>query len=779
MKQIFKIFYKKLDFLKNILNFFRNSTLAHYFLLFFSINFIIRLIFCTLNYNQIEHSLSKTFLLGIYSDFITLLYIIPITAIFLCLNSRKILKKTIIFGIFCFFLTTVSTSEILFWNEFKSRFNFIAVDYLVYTHEVWQNVTESYNLLQIFSIIFTISAILSYAYYKKLKNYNKQKDQKSKSAPLHPLISLNYKHVLLSLICPVYAYFITYIPNMQNNRFNTEISKNGLYELFSAYFNNTLDFEKFYVTKEQKVLTHKLRNCITNLGNEPFAYYNDENILREVINTQKNENSNFYNVVIIVVESLSAEFLGYFGCKRNLTPNIDRLILDSIIFSNIKATGTRTVYGLNAIALSQPPIPGNAIIRRGGCENTRTLGTIFKENGYDISFIYGGISYFDNMYNFFNGTGHRVIDRTSFTDDEITFSNVWGVCDENLYDKAIKEFDKSFENKKKFFSIIMTTSNHRPFTFPLNKVNAGFSRDGAVKYTDFAIGQFINQSKWKKWFKDTVFVIIADHTADSAGKILLDPQKYHIPCIIFSEKFKPYTCNKLASQIDLAPTLLGLLKINYKSTFMGHNILKSDYERAFISNYQNIGYMNRENLIIFKPMKKVEMYKNIGTNYLKDENGQFIKDGSGNLICAGGGIEEMNECGIEDELEGKNYDKNHINEKENDKNKNDDKKNPTFKNVKKTKNKENYYRQYNNNEYYIKMNDCKTTVDDCTLDEKYKNYNSENYKTADEKIISNKEKANNLIKVNINKDEKTEIKMQYEALSYIQSATLWEKWCLK
>lgn len=204
------------------------------------------------------------------------------------------------------------------------------------------------------------------------------------------------------------------------------------------------------------------------------------------IKRDPNEAEHKYNV-----ESLSADFLKAFGNNQNLTPYLDHAGNQSVFFTNIYATGTRTVYGLSAITLSMPPIPGNSIVRRPNNENMFSLGSVLKSKGYTNQFLYGGFGYFDNMNYFFHHNGHDIIDRSDFSDDEITFSNAWGVCDEDLFNKALSEADKLYNNNLPFFQFIMTTSNHRPFTFPEGKIDLPlYQRESAVKYTDYAIGNF-------------------------------------------------------------------------------------------------------------------------------------------------------------------------------------------------------------------------------------------------------------------------------------------------
>jgi phosphoglycerol transferase MdoB-like AlkP superfamily enzyme len=227
-----------------------------------------------------------------------------------------------------------------------------------------------------------------------------------------------------------------------------------------------------------------------------------------------------------------------------------------------------------------------------------------------VSFLYGGIGFFDNMNAFFSGNGYGIVDQTDYADDEVTFKNAWGVCDEDLYRKAIRTANRSFKEKKPFFFHIMTTSNHRPYTYPEGKIDipSGTNRSGAVKYTDYAMRQLMILAKAQPWFDDTVFVVVADHCANSAGKVGLPIEKYHIPLLIYSPKYiAPGEIDKIASQIDIAPTLLSLLYFKYESRFFGSDILKDDFvERALIGNYQKLGFYKDNELVILSPGQKVE-----------------------------------------------------------------------------------------------------------------------------------------------------------------------------
>jgi phosphoglycerol transferase MdoB-like AlkP superfamily enzyme len=285
-----------------------------------------------------------------------------------------------------------------------------------------------------------------------------------------------------------------------------------------------------------------------------------------------------------------------------------------LLFTNFYATGTRTVRGMEALTLSVPPTPGESIVKRPHNGDLFTLGSVFRARGYDTVFLYGGFGYFDNMNAYFSGNGYRVVDRSSVASDAIHFANVWGAADEDLYDWVLDEADRAYDREQPFHHFVMTTSNHRPFTYPDGRIDipSHSGRQGAVKYTDWAIGDFLDRARKHAWFDQTLFVIVADHCASSAGRTDLPVQRYRIPLIVYAPGFvAPGVVDNVASQIDLAPTVLGLLHWDYESRFFGEDVLamQPEDERAFVSTYETLGYLKDESLVVLKPQREEAAFR--------------------------------------------------------------------------------------------------------------------------------------------------------------------------
>lgn len=511
------------------------------------------------------------------------------------------------FFILIFILLFSASSEILFWDEFKTRFNFIAVDYLVYTTEVIGNIRESYPIGWIVVTLIIGSVFITYLIKDKIDG-----------TLFSPSELKRRTWWLLGFSTPAVFNLLfvdASLHNFSENTYANELAGNGMYELFAAYRNNALDYDMFYPHLEQHTANLTLKQVLQT----PEASYvpaNDFYLSRRITHTGPETK---LNVVLISVESLSAGYLHLFDSSRNITPFLDSIAAHSLMFTNLYATGTRTVRGLEAISLSVPPTPGQSIVRRPHNEHLFSLATVFNEKGYDSKYIYGGYGYFDNMNYFFENNSYEVVDRNALSSDEIAYENIWGVADESLFTLAIHEIDKSVTNGKPVFAHIMTTSNHRPFTYPEGRIDipSHTGREGAVKYTDYAIGKFIKESSRKAWYPNTVFVITADHCASSAGKTDLPIKKYRIPMLVFvpGAQHIQGRQERLMSQIDIAPTLLGLLNFSYDSKFFGYDIysLPEGKERAFISTYQKLGYLKKDTLVVLSPKSAPELYV-VGTD---------------------------------------------------------------------------------------------------------------------------------------------------------------------
>ncbi len=590
----------------------RFGPLAVLVLIVCALSFITRVILLIKSWPSLDVTLFRVigiFLIGFFYDLVVCsFFAIPVALYCWLMKDSWYQKKWqriplfILFFLLTLILVINAGGEIIFWDEFNVRYNFIAVDYLVYTTEVLGNIWESYNIPLIASAVAMATAAILFFVRKKLTASQQSSLRFGKRSIFF----------LVFMLVPLAGYFLVNnrIRNISNNNYINELGGNGIYEFGSAFWNNEIDYNQFYVTRNDTAGFKILRNLL-QAPNATFTA--DPLSIERQIKNDSTEHK--WNVVLISVESLSGDYMKRFGNTENITPFLDSLIPHGLWFDQFYASGTRTVRGLEALSLAIPPTPGQSIVRRPGNDDMFTMGSVLKAKGYDVNYIYGGNSFFDNMGKFFSNSSYKVLDKRDIPDSLVHLTTAWGIDDEAAFNFTLQQCDKSYINGKPFFNHIMTVSNHRPYVYPEGRIDippSNQSEQGAVKYTDFAINKFLKDAQAKNWFNTTIFVIVADHCAKSAGKTDLPVNRYHIPCIIYAPKLvKPYIEKRLISQIDLVPTILGIMNLNYTSRFFGYDIyhMKAGNERAFISTYQDMGYIKDSMLVILSPQQRVKMYR--------------------------------------------------------------------------------------------------------------------------------------------------------------------------
>lgn len=507
------------------------------------------------------------------------------------------------------FFLVVAAAEFTFWGEFGSRFDFIAVDYLVYTHEVLGNIWESYPVALWLAAVTALSLLSVWLTWPHRR-----------AAP-HGRWTRRWRRVAWLAVAAAGVFIVDQkLAQYPANAQVEQLAMNGMYAFVHAYRHNELDYERYYPALKDDERRPAIRALLT----EPHSrFLHADGIDRQIIADHPPRD---VNVILISVESLSAEFLGHFGDRLGLTPELDRLADKGLLFTNLYATGTRTVRGLEALSVGTPPTPGQSIVRRPDNDDLENLGEELGEQGWAPYWIYGGYGFFDNMNAYFAANHYQVVDRSAMSDEglPIHHENIWGIADEDLYSLAMTRFDKEYAQGHRFFAHIMTTSNHRPYTFPEGRVDLPQKhREGAVKYTDWAIGDLIRRSAAKPWFDNTLFVILADHTAKAAGRNDLPPDRYHIPMIWYAPKLiEPGVMPRLMSQIDVAPTLMGWLGVSYESRFFGYDLfaLEPGRERAFISTYQKLGYLKGDRLVELDVNRRPKVTKGLDLHPARSED---------------------------------------------------------------------------------------------------------------------------------------------------------------
>lgn len=597
---------------------------------FFSVSLISRLLLLISARHDVtwDASLLGSFACGIYYDSATGLFaatpwlLLGVIAPVRWLKSRP--GQFLIEGLMVVFASIfafITTSEWVFWDEFGARFNFIAVDYLIWTQEVLANIYESYPMVPILAGIIVCGVLAAWLLKRKgvfawaVNGTTTWVDRCGGLAVWFGLLYLAGQFVSQASL-PSFT-----------NQYNAELAKNGCWSFFAAAKQMKLEYTKWYRMQPQDEALANAKKLLATPNETPTSPAADD--LHRSIKGRGPEQR--WNVILVCMESMSADYMTYAGNKDNLTPQLDRIANESIFFDQLYATGTRTVRGMEALTLNLPPTPGMSILYRPGGTDLVTTFTPFSKRGYDCAFFYGGDGRFDYMNRYFSTSGCRIMDVNAWEKSDTTFKTSWGACDEDLFNKTISEADKAHAAGKPFHYYCMTTSNHRPYDFPAGRIDRpSHTRKGAIKYADWAVGDLIAQASKRPWFKDTLFVIVSDHCASSAGKTDLDVTNYLIPAMIYNPSLVPAKkIGVLCSQIDLMPTVFGLLNWNYDTLGYGHDRLAPSAaslpNRAFISNYQKIALLRDGGLAILKPKRQSSLYEcDVTTGALspmKPENG--------------------------------------------------------------------------------------------------------------------------------------------------------------
>ena len=599
---------KNLRYLKPIFSF---------FLIGLSITTISRiLLFFVFKERVVENpNYGQLFLIGLRFDLILMCYIAFLPTVLISLLPDSVLKHfkkffNIYFIFFLFLILLMELSTLDFINQYDTRPNRLFLDYLIYPKEVVGTLIKSYlPSLIITTILLGIALFYAFNYGKKL---------------FYPIES-KYKNKLL--LFPVVAFFLFFGArgsltskrpiNASNaifcsDQMTNSLGLNSFYTVaFAAYsMKNEGDVKKYGKMDELEAYSRvKKYMDVTEFipGEVPFLHLQKPDAPQPK-----------YNVVIFLQESLGAE---YVGCLKGLplTPELDKLSKEGLLFTNLYCTGTRSVRGIEQVTAGFLPNPSESIVKLSGSQQGFfTLADAFGRQNYDTSFIYGGMANFDNMASFFNGNGFKnIIDETDFDNDgkKYAMKGTWGYSDEDLAVKA-NEYYKNLGNKP-FFSLMFSTSNHEPFEFPEGRIQLyeqpKNSVHNAMKYADFSIGKFFELAKKESYYKNTIFVVIADHNTRTFGKNLVPVNKFHIPALIIAPNVdKGITYDNLASQMDIPSTVLALSGITTKSPMPGRNLLKlpkGTKGRTIMLFHETYAFRVEDDIVILNPNAKPLQFK--------------------------------------------------------------------------------------------------------------------------------------------------------------------------
>lgn len=355
-----------------------------------------------------------------------------------------------------------------------------------------------------------------------------------------------------------------------------QMALNGAYTLAFAIYSlrHEADVDDIYGAFSDQQMREALSRDARYAGAHP-----DTPTMRWQVPTRPRASARPLNLIIVVEESLGAGFSAKLG-GANFTPALDSWSDRGWWFEDLYATGTRSARGLEAIVAGFPPSPAESVLKRDlSQKGFATLASVLREFGYHCEFIYGGESHFDKMRGFFLGNGfHTVIDQDDY--EKPVFRGSWGVSDEDLFARAHARAQAQYDSGKPFFSLVFTSSNHTPFQYPPGRIDVGPEEnpntvENAVRYADYAVGQFLDRATRANYFADTLILVVADHDIRVYGDDIVPLERFRIPGLLIGPQIEPRTIRSIASQIDLAPTLLSVMGIEAQIPFPGRDLTRT------------------------------------------------------------------------------------------------------------------------------------------------------------------------------------------------------------
>ncbi len=583
-----------------------------YYLLMIAIFMAGRAVLFGLYYDRItqgDANIWLTFLYGLKMDTIvaSALLVIPLILLsFAPSRWAKAVDKVLryYFLVVLAFLIYMENATFPFLAEYDVRPNYKFVEYLAYPKEVIGMILADYKM----ALALSVGMILLFGYL--FLKWTKESFVEVMALPLKRRAAW-FLPLALLLFIGIRSSFGHRPANISNamysnNRLLNEITKNSLHSVLSAlYANSRFDAKaiKRYGKMSVQEALERMDRRLNIQGNDLKSDSPFRRLERSHITQQKKK-----NLVIFLQESL-----GYQLVTPKLTPQLLALKKEGIWFDDAYSNGTRSVRGIAGVSAGFLAVPGKGVVKRTKSQNDFfTFASLLKPYGYHTMFLYGGEAHFDNMRSWFLGNGFdEVVEQKDY--DHPHFVANWGVSDEDLANKANAKFNALYQKGKPFAAIMFSSSNHKPFDIPTDSVKeiipGKACLQNAVHYADYAIGKFIRDAKRLPYYKDTVFVIIADHNIRVYGDDVVPVNMFHIPALILGEGIAPQVYDKQASQPDVLATALDYLGIDLHYPILGHSIWSDDKRNMNLLQFnQNYALRVGKEVAVIRPGKPAQTF---------------------------------------------------------------------------------------------------------------------------------------------------------------------------
>jgi phosphoglycerol transferase MdoB-like AlkP superfamily enzyme len=574
---------------------------------------VTRIVLLAVHWEDIENltAIPLVFLAGVFFDLLACAVIALLPAIIAVFVSAKGISRRwsgfLVIGfssLAIFGMLYLAVTEYFFFEEFTARLNYVAVDYLIFHHEVFVNIRETYPVNTIIAICAVAAIVIMLLVGRGIREGLK--------VPSKWYQRLVFAGALTLGVVLTFRVMHRDTVHVTSDRLLNEIAGNGICSFINAALSNELSYDDYYLCIDDSEALSRLRRQLTT----PSAKFADTFLTSwhtRVIASEHPQRK--LNVVLVLEESFGSDFVGALRPDgKNCTPQFDALASKGTLFTHVYATGNRTVRGIEASLVSFPPIPGQSIVRRPLGVDMFSLPSLLASFGYQTVFLYGGLGYFDNIEHFASRNGYQdVIDQTDFAKN--TFSTIWGVCDEDLFDNSLATCDSLAATGKPFFATILTVSNHSPFLYPEGRIPFDpkkQSREYAVRYADYAIGKFIRDAESHSFFDSTLFIFLGDHGARVYGSQQIPLRSYEIPILFYGPGVvdSGKRVDRLGSQMDLAPTIVDVLGLSYESQFFGRSLLRSDTggNWALMSHNRDVSLLRNDTLVVLGIQNGIDVY---------------------------------------------------------------------------------------------------------------------------------------------------------------------------
>jgi hypothetical protein len=530
----------------------------------------------------------KGFLIGVRFDQIVVLFVLLPLLLFMpwvSINKKAVRYLSLVYLTIVFSpILLLSLVDIRFYSYFNSHLNFMAVDYVDEGPIVWKMIGGDPQFALFISLWIGLSFafhILTRIAYNVTKHFPHRRTLFNHLVYVVVAVALTFVGIRGRIGLSPIDWGVAY---HSQDRFLNQLALNGVYTLGRAVTEEQRDPRLSYLSKPDRfpfvAFSDGMDTVKSMLEQEGDEWLEPSRSILRRTHQPESQLGFKPNIVLVLLESWTAKNTGSLGCPRDLTPHFDRLASEGILFSNFYASGIRTSYGLGAVLCSFPSLPGRAVMKRyHALHPFRSLSEILHERGYSNSFAYGGDFAFDNIEGFFTTKKYDRFYGESYFGRENIFSK-WGIPDHILYEKSVRLMDSL---PRPFQLTILTLSNHEPFDLPDSSVRRYMDASDSSKlfnsqiYADHALGRFIAQMKTKQVFDSTVFVFTADHARFGSGRYRGDPVDFHIPLLLYAPGIlgiEGKTVETYGNQIDIIPTLMGLLEGDYVHASWGRDLLK-------------------------------------------------------------------------------------------------------------------------------------------------------------------------------------------------------------